>query len=380
MQSALLGSHAPALAVQSLIECIELVYPLQFADLKDLPQVRTELEKLDPSVADEAVTALSGIASHTRTAQQHGQFWRNRLLQLFQSTASDVRGYAELFGVAADEVNRQLKAAGSDPGRQRKALSDARDQLSILRDDVSDSREEPARNLRTDLTNFAVLVNGDSAAFGTDRQTVEKAITGQGGIIEKLKGCLDALGRQLTDDLAKIAQGAIEVGEGIVLIVIGGIFTVADEPDAGIGFINAGIGRLKDHRGHTVSDVDLNKEKSELLNLQQGLSVLQASIASFSTAQQAVATFADSNHSSVTGADGLIGMWDAHAEALDAQMKAIDDPHADPAQLVKDVSTFFDTALADWQAGQKTAKFILDGLGGIQDNVDITRVDRQGAA
>ncbi|GAA0342260.1 HBL/NHE enterotoxin family protein [Streptomyces blastmyceticus] len=380
VQSALLGSHAPALAVQSLIGCIELTYPLQFEDLKDLPQVRTELEKLDQLVADEAVTALSGIATHTQAAQRHGRSWRNRLLQQFLSTASDVHGYADLFGVAAEEAIQQLKAAGSDTSKQRKALSDARNQLSILRDDVGESRKGPARDLRTDLTNFAVLVNGDSAAFDTDRQTAEKAITGQGGIIEKLKGRLDVLGRQLADDLAKIAQGVIEVGEGIVLIVIGGIFTIADKSDAGIGFIDAGIGRLKDHSGHTVSDVDLNKEKSELLNLQESLSVLQASIASFSAAQQAVATFASSNHNSVTGADGLVGMWDAHGDALDAQIQAIDAPHADPAQLVKDVGTFFAAALNDWQAGQKTAKFVLDGLEGIQDNVDTTRVDRQGAA
>lgn len=325
------------------------------------------------------MTALSGIATHTGAAQRHGQYWRDHLLQQFQNTAADVQGYAGVFGAAAEDVAEQFKAAGSDAGKQRKALSNARDQLSALLEDAH-SRKSPARDLGTDLANFAVLVGRDSAAFDADRQTVEKAVTGKGGIIEKLKERLDGLGKQLAADLAKIAQGVIEIGEGIVLIVIGGIFTVADKPDAGIGFIDAGIGRLNDSSGNTVSDVNLDQEKKELRNLLTGLSVLQASIASFSTAQQAVATFAGSNQNSAAGTDGLVGMWGAHGDALDAQVKAIDDPHADPAQLIKDIGRFFETTLNDWQAGERTANFILDGLSGIQDNIDTTRVDRPVAA
>ncbi|MGH3717384.1 MAG: HBL/NHE enterotoxin family protein [Pseudonocardiaceae bacterium] len=377
VKQALVDTHAPAIAAQSLTAYLGLIPPMNFHLLKD--KTREEMKKIDPCVAQNAVHALEGIDLHTEKARRHADHWNKTLLPKLFETAADVHGYATEFLKPSRDLRQQIAGLGKTPTpeQQQQVLKSVQSHLTALRKPV-DKRANVAEWLANALADFAGDVKSDTVDFEKDWNAVEKAITGQGGVIGMINQRVAELNDQLAKDAKRIAKGEIGIVPGIGLIVIGSIFVIGGVPQVGVGLLTGGLGLLTAQK-ITVGGVNLEREKGELAGLQIELSLLQASITCFHNTQGAVIQFSTNASDSSAGGSDLHQVWLSHDQALATIVKtiqdALSDPAADLSQLITEVDQFLVAAMDDWADGQKTADTVKNGLIGIRDNVDTTDVD-----
>ncbi|WP_066954271.1 HBL/NHE enterotoxin family protein [Streptomyces lushanensis] len=378
VSQALVATHSPAIAVQSLTTCLGLIPPLRFDVLED--RAAEELKQLEAGVREKAVRALKAVDDHAELVEDFAGHWDSSLLPSFLDTAADVDGHAKQVETFGSSLRKKIADLGPQPTReqQKDVLESVQSGLGALRDTLT-HRTARAAQLAKDLPAGAGRAKKAGDAFAKDRDAVDQAVTGKGGVIDAINQRVAALGKELADDAAKIAQGQFGKVPGIGLMVVGAVVVLAGQPSAGLGVFTTGIGLLT-QEGLTLGGVDLSREKKELAGLQQDLSILQASITRFGTTQDAVTRLGENiSHSSDAG-PALHQVWLDHDQHLSETValitKALADPGSDLAGVVRDTDRFLAASMHTWAEGRKTATTVTSGLAGIEKNIDKSLLDQ----
>ncbi|MGC5365450.1 hypothetical protein ACPXCE_27895 [Streptomyces sp. DT24] len=382
VSQALVGTHGPAIAVQSLTTGLGLVPPLDFHQLED--QTSAELKTLTPDVREKAVRALRAIDGHMELVEAFADGWSGTLLPSLFHTAEDVHGHAVQIDQVGGSVRKKIRDLGYSPTRkqQEDVLDSAQSSLKALLDTL-ESRTARAEELAEQLLEGAKSVKEAGDAFAGDRAAVDQAITGDKGIIDQINQRVAALSQEITVNASKIAQGQFGKVPGIGLIVVGAVLAVVGQPSAGLGVFTTGIGLLT-KEGFTLGDVDLVQEKGELAGKLAALSVLRASILRFGISQDGVTQLQANLARASAKGPGLHQVWTDHGTGLtttiDTIGKALADPHADLSPVVTGTDRFLDGLMRVWAEGKQTATTITSGLTSLQGHVDKTLLDHPHSA
>ncbi|MFE0104862.1 HBL/NHE enterotoxin family protein [Streptomyces sp. NPDC059009] len=382
LADALAKSHGPGQAVQTYVQTIGQTVDMQVGELKKNEGFMEELNQAAAQTAKDGLEALEKINGHLATARTHADEWNSGLLKGMLDTNADVQGYSKEFKTLGGAASQALKDAESgSPEAMKEALGEAHTKLKALQGAVG-KRQTKAGGIADSLHTFQQHVAADAVAFGDDKTKVDAVLTGDTGFLNSLMGEIDALNEGINKDNAMIAGGAVAIAAGVVAGVIGGFF-IATGIGAGVGLMILGAGVCVAGAGValvTVAGLDLKKKQGQMAEDQKELTLLKASVASFGSAQKAVAGLADQATAAAAGAQLLYQGWEALGSSLGEVVEILQDAidAGDPDDLkdaLDNTAAFLDSALDDWANVDKATEAIATALSGLQTaQTDIPQV------
>lgn len=246
---------------------------------------QTPIIRLDPSIDRlSGSTVVSDLPAHQLVAQKNALKYIQEINPKIASMASDLSGFCNAWTSEYDNL-LNLAQAIDKPGNK-----DAfKGGVTILISAIAEKQDRIAAVI-ADLGDFLADIEGDQRNLEQDSQNLTLALGGESGAIKQLKDSIAADHKAINADIAIITGGAVGVGLGVLMIVVGiaaEIFTAGASTAVvvgGIAVIGGGTAAM------AVAGKDLASKQADLAKLSQTLALDQLCLASTTQATHTIAS------------------------------------------------------------------------------------------
>lgn len=296
------------------------------------------------------------VNGHQRLAKSNAGQVADVLCPAVIRALSAVEAFSRMFESFATPLASLLGSGKAEDKAEALAL------INALYEEAT-THERNAQNLNAQFVALLTKITANKTSFAADAKKLADALSTDSGKLAKINQEIRDISSGIDSQIASIAASIIGLAAGTVMLLVGGLVTVATAGLASALVVSGVIAVAAGSGGVIAASVLLAESNKKLAKLYQDAAACNQLVAASTAMSQQVASFADAVTSMETEALAMHKEWESVALGIADLREALRESRS-PADIER-LKSDLRAALADWRGVATQAKVMAGKLTGL---------------